>query len=268
MGTVNVTWGDGTSNAFTVADPPTDWALSKTHRYWGPGAFTINITGTDDGAGSTAVTIAPPNAPVISGTPNVQLNLSGLAVTFPKPAGLAAGDLIVAVMRGQLAGTADFACPAFTRAEPVFVPSDTQRVVGFYTHPVVDPLLEPASYTLARSTGTGRVLGALLVIKNAGNSPPAFAVGYSGDGVTTGTPQSRHTAAFAVAQNPALQLWMMGAEHTAGNSHVPVSTPVGFTEVLAATTDPSTAVSRTSLWIGKRDAVSDGAEGTLTTAGQ
>lgn len=269
MSIVHVDWGDGDVDDFTVTlGGDGAWSLVEDHDYrFGFGDHTIHVDGPGAATVDVPVTIATPPAPQVIGTPVVAVNLAGNTLTILKPAGLQAGDWVVSAVRGQVQGTADYTCPAWLRLSATFVANDVQRVIGIYGHPVVDPSVEPASWTLTR-INTGRNLAATFIVRGlgtvVGKSPT-----YAGDGATSGVPLSRHTAAFTITTDTSLQLWTCGAEHTSPNNHVPVSTPAGFAEVAACYTDTNTAVSRTSLWVGKIDGrATPAAEGTLTTAGQ
>lgn len=267
MSQATIDWGDGgavqsvpivgTLNAWSLTDVP--------HAYAEGGPYTIRVTGPSAGTDTEAITV--PMTPAVLGFAVASDAGSVNTITINRPAEAVNNSVLYAFVRGQLAGTTDFTSPGWTRVGPTFVPSDTQRVTGWYMRPVIDVTAEPASYVFTR-TGNGRLIGAILAVSGAAGGLGGFDPAYSGTGLTTGTPQSRDTAAYPVSVVHGLQLFGVGGEHTSPNSDVPVTKPAGFTERVSAVTAGGTGVSRTSLWIGSRKTDTPASAASFTTAGQ
>lgn len=258
MPEVKINWGDGTADT-TVTVPDGDWSISgQQHTYAARGAYLATVVGPGGGFGTSPVNIVGPD---VAGAVTSAVNAGSVtSLTIPAPAGLQPGDLVVACLRGQVntAGNTDFAGPGFYRCNPKFVSGDNNnRAISIQVRPVLDPLLEPASYTFSRS-GAGRVAGCCFIVRGptcslvAGNNPT-----YGGQSYTNGSNQGRRTAAYA-NRPPAVQIFTGGGEFSAGIEDSVHLKPVGMTERANIVTPGDTTVSRTRLWAGT--AVADAAQ--------
>ena len=191
--------------------------------------------------------------PVVVGTPtsadSAQNTVTSL--TIAKPAGLQAGDVLVAALRSQSStATSDFASAGFTRQGPVFAANNAAaRLTGFFTHRVTNPSAEPADYTFTYSGGGGRCVGILFVVR--GVDPTTLLAGYQSNGQGTEVTNGRTAAAYAV-ETPALQLTLGANENTGSNPSTPTVTPAGHTLIGERASSIALGSTRTSIWVGYR----------------
>lgn len=174
---------------------------------------------------------------------------SSAAVAVARPAGAVAGDYVLLIVRNQVAQdplTADgFEAigPAWDR--PIVNARRRNRIFGKF---IADPATEPATYTVtAPSGGRTCVVGAL--VRNVDPVTPVVGFGepYGGNTVPEGTaPQTGiEVSAMELAGTPALGVAMFAAEFTAGNDHVPTSTPAAWSPLADVVAYPVGGVDNT-----------------------
>lgn len=191
-------------------------------------------------------------APVIVGVPLIFSAASGASHTLPRPDGLQAGDLLVAHLRSQGSNwPTDWTPPAgWTRHGPAFVGASAARVSSVYVRQVTDPASEPSSgYVFMAAASDSRRQGDLWVVRG-GQQVTACAGTYGGTAVANGRTTPSYTPVFSSGEPGLTMLWA-DSEFGAGASHVPASTPAGYTQA-ATLVSPSalTTVSRTYTWVG------------------
>lgn len=146
---------------------------------------------------------------------------SSATITLPRPEGVAAGDTLLALVRFQIAASADLTSPGWSRVSHPFTSGDASRTYGIFTHVVAES--EPESYVFSGPAG-GRVVVVAVALRSstgaaihaAEYSTPYGGVTYSG---------GRSTAAFSTTHPDGLVAFAGVAEFTANNSHVPVDMP-------------------------------------------
>lgn len=185
--------------------------------------------------------------PVYAGNSAVSTSL-----TLPVPGDLQEGDLLVVALRSQDGGSSNaWSVPeGFERvmADPV-LPAATSRVGDILVKTAMAS--EPESYTFTGPSGRNVGIAVRMVpdstdlVSRVGTSP--YGGGASASGGTMTVPDRPINAA------PALSLLAIGAEITAGVSHVPTVTG-GFSQIGLAQSsmDTSTSGSRTAIWLGWR----------------
>lgn len=199
--------------------------------------------------------------PVIVGSPTTAVQDSGTQITVPVPSGTQNGDLLFVVIRGQSnAAAADILNANFTRIGPAFVASSADgRVFGMFVKRVTASA-EPASYVFTSASTSNRIVASMSIIRPTatGTGVDVASSSYAGTDITNG----REAASLTATGPNGLAIFVGAAELTAGQAHVPVSTPSGFTQVVAAVSPSSgdTGVSRTYLWMGRKN-VEAGATG-------
>lgn len=203
--------------------------------------------------------------PVVVGTPSLAGGAAVSSLTFTTPSGLQAGDVLIAALRqqaGSTAGDPDFSSSGFARIGPAFSAPNTSRAFGFFAHVVTDPAAEPATRVFSTAPTT-RAAGALFIVRNVDVAAMVLASTASYSGTASGT--GRQVEAFGGASVDALGLFIGAAEFTAGISHVPTTTPSGWTAIanVQSSLDASTAGSRTGLWTGSQ--VASGGQLPLST---
>ena len=198
---------------------------------------------------------------VVASTTAVNSGVNTL--TFTKPSGVQAGDILVAALRSQSAvSTADWACSGFARIGVPFTSADAaMRVTGFYRHVITDPGAEPSTYVFSGLTGSGqRNAGALLLIRGSGDPVDldSYQTGKPGTSVTNG----RRVGSYTTTGADRLLLFLGANEIVAPNASAPVTTPSGYTLIQDVHTSENTAISRTVAWVAKKEQAAAGATGT------
>ena len=170
---------------------------------------------------------------------------SGSAATWAvqRPAGVAAGDYLVAVIRHQNGAANDFGLPSgWSRISAPWVANSTQRTLGLYLHRVGDLASEPSTYTFTY-TSSGRYVWHVVALRSSTGRdilPGEYSVPFDGIQNTPG----RKTDPFTTAHTSGVVVVGYGGEFTATNDHaVTASTPTGdlFHAARASSSDLSTS---------------------------
>lgn len=169
---------------------------------------------------------------------------SGTTLLINKPAGLVDGDVLVVIVRSQgtMSGTTPITIPSgWTRgAGPN---GNADRAEGIFYKPIPSAAGESATNYTFGGWSTGRSVGAILILRGVDLTDiDGGGVGYA---VTD-------PGAFTADGTPYTVINAWGDERLAGQSHVPATTPAGYTLVVNAqnTLDASTSGSRTAIWSG------------------
>jgi hypothetical protein len=207
----------------------------------------IAIPSTSGSSGSSPVPT------IVGNTTSVYVSTT-TGFTISRPSGVALGDYIIVVARGQ-AGTAttDLSSTGFTRMGPAFVANDVAgRQNGIYGRKVVDMSTEPTQYSFAftSSGGAARLIAVAFVVRGVDATNPVLGFGssYEGTAITGG----RQVDPFAISSVPGLQIFMGGAEFAANNSETPATLPSGFTAITSFVSTGGIGVSRTYVWVGQQ----------------
>ncbi|MBB3083226.1 PKD domain-containing protein [Geodermatophilus sabuli] len=199
--------GGPTSWSWDLGDGTTSTAQHPTHTYTAPGTYTVRLTATNPhGASAPATATVTVTAPPPSGSAGISVGgsttaagmVAGTGVTVPRPAGVAAGDVLVAQITANGAPSMAAVPAGWTSVltAPVAVHSGARVFV--YHHVVAGPAAEPTSWTWQLSTAQKWNAGmtAFAGVDNATpfESPASTAVqsgyttpGLSVPGVTTST---------------------------------------------------------------------------------
>lgn len=198
------------------------------------------------------------SAPVIVSSQQA-INAAGITLTFTKPSGLQAGDVLLAALRSQSpASTLDWTCSGFSRVGPAFLSaSASQRVTGFYRYVVTDPATVPASIVFTINGSAQRNAGALMLIRGSGEpvDVDSFFNSTLGNAITNG----REIVSYNTTHADTLILVMGGNEIVSPNATLPTTTPIGHSLVQSVTTSESTAVSRTVCYVTSKVQAAAGA---------
>ncbi|MEX5718236.1 PKD domain-containing protein [Geodermatophilus maliterrae] len=191
--------GSPTSWAWDLGDGTTATTRDVAHTYTSPGTYTVSLTATNalgDSAPATAtvtVTAPPPPRPagISVGASTTAVGMSaGTAVTVPRPARVAAGDVLVAQVTANGAPSMATVPTGWTPVltAPVAVHSGAR--VFAYSHVVADPAGEPASWTwqlsAAQKWNAGMTAFSGVDTATPFDSPASTAVqtGYTAAGLT------------------------------------------------------------------------------------
>lgn len=174
---------------------------------------------------------------------------SGTTVTVAVPSGLADGDILIALIRGQ--GTATGTTPAsatgFTAAHGQ---ANGDRVHIIMYHVVTSAAGEPTSYTFNTNGSSGRIVASLSAWRSANTTSPI--AGTSPTQAFSTTTEALNSFTIASASEDVAVINLFSDERTSGQSHIPTSTPSGYTTVanVQNTLDSSTTGSRTFIYSG------------------
>lgn len=192
--------------------------------------------------------IVPPQ--IVGGATTAAGVTSSDTITLPRPSGVQAGDVLVAVLRtnGSTSPT-DFALTGWTRRGAPFVPNDAAgRVQGLYTHVITDLGSEPSSYVFKKSVADTRWDGAMFALR--GVDLAALVTGAAAGFTATANPAiSTHTFATDTS-DPQLLIYAWGAEIVSPAASEPVTVPAGSTQVALVPSSAGTGNTRTTLWVG------------------
>ena len=191
--------------------------------------------------------------PVRVGTPTVNGG-SGTSLSIDKPTSgvtVQNDDALVVFVRGQATatGTTPASITGFTAGHNQAL---TDRVHMILYKRVTDAGAEPSSYTINSNAGSGRLVAAMEVWRGVDwTNPIAGTQAYSA--LAASTTQTL-TSWSLDDTGDAVALILFSDERTSGQSHVPTSTPSGWTtEVnVQSSLDDSTSGSRTFIWAGSR----------------
>lgn len=206
-------------------------------------------------------------SPYVVGTPQTLAESSGAGLTFDRPIDLEIGDVLVVWLRCQAADwSSDWGLPSgWSRVGPAFSPSNVSgRVGGWYMHVVVDPGAESSTYYFTAFKNIDRRVGVLALLRGVDLTtiPSGGTSHYLGTTITGG----RQAASFSPTDTTGeshLVLFAGASEFGSPNSHVPVTTPAGYTLVTEVVSpSASTAVSRTYSWIGSKESGANSSTGT------
>lgn len=174
--------------------------------------------------------------PTIVGTITSAWNsVAGNTLTISKPAGVQDGDYLVAFLRSQSpSATTDWSSTGWARISTAFLASQTgPRLIGIYGLAVPSATaLSATSFTFTFSGGTGRVIGAIAIVRNVDLTSPVVAVStpYGGNTITNG---SQVTTYADSAGTNSLALALYGGELVNGNTN---AITVGSTPTRTLTT--------------------------------
>ncbi|WP_222265529.1 PKD domain-containing protein [Modestobacter marinus] len=158
--------GGAKSWAWDFGDGTTATTQNPSHTFTAPGTYTVTLTASN-AAGTSApfsqtvtVTAAPtPSGAVSAGASSTALSLTAeTAVTIPRPAGVRAGDVLVAQITADGTPTMATVPSGWTSVLAAPLGVSAARVFAYY-HVVTDPAAEPASTTwqlsVAQKWGAG-----------------------------------------------------------------------------------------------------------------
>lgn len=188
-------------------------------------------------------------APQIVGSATTYAStVSGATIVLDKPAGVADGDLLVAVLRtnGSSSPT-DFALSGWTRRGYTFVPNDAAgRVTGIYTHPVTSAGSEPSTYTFTKSVSDTRRVGAMFIVRGVDLTSPV--AGNSTGWDATPSPRVQLNSFTVDTSDAALLVYAWANEIVSPNATAPTILP--GTEVALVPSSAGTGATRTTIWAG------------------
>lgn len=226
------------------------------------GDVTLTYISPQDANGWTIQLVIPPAPPAppvttidVVGIPTVYNGSTFTDFTINRPSDAQTGDYVVVVVRGQSSTmSVQPSSPGFTRLGPSFMTStNTYRVNGFYGRPITDVSTEPTSYTFTftATNSNTRLLATALLVRGVNIEAPlaGYYDSYHGTAITSGM----RVEEYALADVPALSLFAAGAEFTANADHAVVTAPSGYTPVSSIASSATLTVSRTGLWVGKRE---------------
>lgn len=194
--------------------------------------------------------------PALVGSVVTVTNASATLVPVARPAGAQNGDYVVLAVRNQTANdplTADAGLVAIGPPwdRPIV---NARRRVRWFGKFITDVTTEPATYNITAPAG-GRTCVAAALVRNVDPVKPVAGFGepYGGNTYPEGIEVSTgiEISAVELAGTPALGLALFSAEFTAGNDHVPTSTPAGWSRLVDVVAYPAggadNTVSRTFL---------------------
>lgn len=199
--------------------------------------------------------------PALAGSIVTVTNASAASVPVARPAGAEVGDYVLLIVRNQTANdplTADgFDAIGPDWDRPIVNARRRNRIFGRF---ITDLTTEPTTYTITAPTG-GRTCVAAVLVRNVDPVTPVVGFGepYGGNTVPDGVELQTgiEVSAMELEGLPALGVALFAAEFTAGNDHVPTSTPAAWSQLAAVTAYPvggvDNTVSRTYMWAGTRD---------------
>lgn len=178
-------------------------------------------------------------------------------LTFAKNPNLQDGDVVLLALRSQEGSSLtnwNAANAGFTEVTKDLTGVtagilSAKRVGGIWLKKVTNAATEPASYTVGGPAN--RCVGAMIIFRpDDGGSITVLGQSDYGSNTTT----NGVTVIFERqnAEAVGISLLLMGAECTAGISHVPTQLPSGYTALVNAqnTLNSSTTGSRTAMWLG------------------
>lgn len=199
--------------------------------------------------------------PELAGAVVTVTDASASSVVVPRPAGAVTGDYILLIVRNQVAQdpltAAGFDAIGPDWDRPLVNARRRNRIFG---RRIADLATEPATYTITVPSG-GRTCVVGVPVRNVDPVTPVVGFGepYGGntypDGV--GLQTGIEISAMELEGLPALGVAMFAAEFTAGNDHLPVALPAGWSKVADVAAYPTggpidNTVSRTYMWAGTR----------------
>jgi hypothetical protein len=219
---------------------------------------TVRYSSTQDNNGwAMQIAISSPYAgtgSAVVGTPTTYVFGSAPAsISIPRPTGILNGDYIIVGLRHQIDNaTAIPSSTNFTHLGATYVaPNVETRSHAVFGHAVTDSSSEPPTYPFTIPNTGGRIIATAFIVRGVDLTNPVsgFYNSYTGTAITSG----RRSESYALSGNPLVTLFFGSAEFVSGNVTTPATTPAGFTEVMHASTDASQTVSRTYLWVGKKE---------------
>ena len=174
---------------------------------------------------------------------------SGQEISIPVPSETQEGDLLVVFHSDQSQGTDTYTGnAAFTHEGPAYVARSPEgRIIGIWTRWATGS--EPSSYVFQRTGGPTRSTAHMVALRGVDSN-------YLVDVVTeyhghwNGSVKMTESLSASV---PGLQFFFGRNECVAEVSHVPTTTPDGFTELSNIQTSETISVSRTASWLGYRE---------------
>lgn len=187
-------------------------------------------------------------------TTAVHSSINPPSLTINKPSGVADGDYLVLVFRSQNTAASAVNLPSgFSVIGPAFEASHAGRVNVIAGKAVTDAAGEPSSYTVTQTGGAGRSAAVMLRLSGVDLADPVagLASSYQGTSVSAGNGRRVESYDTDLDGGDGLAIFMGGNEFVSPTSHIPTSTPSGYT-LAAESVSPSTATdqSRTALWVG------------------
>lgn len=173
--------------------------------------------------------------PALAGSLVTVTDPSSATVAVARPAGAATGDYVLLMVRNHVEGeplTADgFDAIGPTWDRPLV---DARRRNRIFGRLIADLVTEPASYTVT-CPGGGRTCVVAVLVRNVDPTTPVVGFGapYGGNTVQVGLDPETGIEAPAMDLEgiPALGVAMFGGEFSAGDDHVPVTTPVQWSQL-------------------------------------
>jgi hypothetical protein len=207
-------------------------------------AIQIGISGPYSGTGSAVV-----------GTATKFISQSSAStIEIARPTGVVNGDYIVVAIRHQVSTAAtEPTSPNFTHLGATYVGSNVEtRSHAIYGHAVADSSTEPSSYTFTISQTGGRIIATAFIVRGVDLTNPVsgFHNSYTATNVNA---VGRRTEQYALSGVPLVTLFFGSAEFSVSASATPTSLPTGYTEVTSTVTDSSGTLSKSYLWVGKKE---------------
>jgi hypothetical protein len=231
--------GGGTSGDTTI-----QYSSKQDSNGW---ALQIGISGPYSGAGSAVV-----------GTPTKSV-LSDAASTLniPKPAGITDGDYIVVYIRHQKdTATGIPSSPNFTHiGTPYVYPSVETRSHASFGHAVTDSSSEPSSYIFTIPDTGGRIAGTAFIVRGVDLTNPVLGF-YDNYAASSVNGTGRRTESYSFSGSPLVTLFFGSGEFTSAQSEIPTTLPANHTEVTNVVAVASGTLSKSYLWVGKKEPTS------------
>lgn len=170
-------------------------------------------------------------------------------ISIPVPSETQEGDLLVVFHGDQSQGTDTYLGNAnFTHEGPEFIARSSEgRIIGIWTRWATAS--EPPSYTFQRTGGPTRSTAHMVALRGV-DSDYLIDVVTDYRGHWVGPVMTTESLNASV---PGLQFFFGRNECVAEVSHVPTTTPAGFTELSNIQTSETISVSRTVSWLGYRE---------------
>ena len=167
-------------------------------------------------------------------------------LTVASPEGVAAGDVLVAALRGQQAyGPWD--APGWTVIGPPIVTGSDQRANQILARTASSS--DPGEWVFIAPDWIRHVV-LIVALRGVTLPPSGRSPSYAGTAISA---TGRSTEPYVEGSGTgAYVIWAGGSEFAAGNPHVPISTPVWHDPIGYAVTQEATTASRTYVWVGGR----------------
>ncbi len=194
-------------------------------------------------------TITTPH--IVGTTTQVIVSSTTTGFTIARPSGMANGDFVIVALRNQNGVSVEPTSPGFARlGAPIVLNDNSTRTHGMYGKVITDIGNEPSSYVFSYTTTTSRAVATAFIVRGVDTADPiaGYHNNYSGTSITNG----RQIEPYSISGTPAFSIFMGSSEFASPNDHVPLTTPTGFTNFIDLTTNASTGVSRSYIWLGSK----------------